>query len=120
MAASGIIELGGKQYRWESPTIQQLITFENLKGRLIGTALIDSIDGIAYLAEICLRKNHPEMTAGIILGLPASEFITLRAMVLEAVPFWGSPDLAGKPSRISSRHAPSDSTGSQVPPDESA
>ena len=119
MAATGTIELGGKQYAWESPKIKQLVTFEKVKGRLIGTGIIDTIDGVAYLAEACLRKNHPEMTAGIILDLPAQEFLNLRSMVLEAVPFWAGA-APGAASTDSSLKQPSDSDGSPAPSEESA
>jgi len=89
MPSTGTIEIGGKQYRWTSPTIKDIMEFEQTTGLLlIDQRSFNSARGRAYLAELCLRKHHPEITAGIILGWPAADLLEIWDMISEAIPIF--------------------------------
>ena len=118
MATGGTIELMGRTLTWSSPRVTDLIEFEKKIGPLIGTNHIDTMAGRAYAALICLREHHPEITIAQIHDLRADDAVKLSAMIMEAIPFWGSAQPAD--STKSPAPAPSDSIGAPAPPDESA
>jgi len=89
MAAEGTSTIGGKQYRWTSPTINDIMEFEQTTGLLlVDQRSFNSARGRAYLGELCLRKHHPEITAGIILGWPAADLVEIWEMISEAIPIF--------------------------------
>jgi len=129
MAASGTIELGGKELRWESPTIGDLEHFEAHIGPLTDPKVINSVKGRTYLAFLCLKKAGSKISHGDLQKLPNDDFIALWNMVIEAVPFlrrlYGFSEISPSPeeestSPDSSGDAPSPSDGDHPKPDESA
>ncbi len=100
MAASGTIEIGGNTYRWTSPTIGDIMAFEQETGMLlVDPQTCNSARGRAYLAEICLRPNHPDITAGEILTWPAEHLLQIWEMLVQAIPiFTSSPERSRPPA----------------------
>lgn len=89
MASEGTASIGGKQYQWTSPTIKDIMGFEAAtKLLLIDERCFNSARGRSYLAELCLRKHHPEITAGVILGWPAADLLEIWEMISEAIPIF--------------------------------
>ena len=87
MAASGTITIGGKQYTWESITVDELEHFEATIGPVTDPAVLNSIKARKYLAYLCLKKHHPDITVGIIGTWDNDDFTVVWGMVLKAVPF---------------------------------
>jgi len=117
MAAEGTTTIGGKQYRWTSPTIKDIMEFEQTTGLLlIDERSFNSARGRAYLGELCLRKHHPEITAGIILGWPAADLVEIWDMISEAIPiFTVSP--AAEPRSGTKRPPADESAEGMAKPD---
>ncbi len=110
MAASGTIEIGGVTYRWTSPTIGDIMAFEQETGMLlVDPQTCNSARGRAYLAEICLKPNHPDITAGQILKWPAEHLLPLWEMLREAIPiFTSSPERSRPPAKTGEDEAGAD------------
>lgn len=91
MASEGTITIGGKQYTWTSPTIADIVEFEGTtKLSLMDSATFNGARGRAYLAALCLKRHHPELTPGVILGWPAERLVQLWALIAQAIPIFSS------------------------------
>ena len=136
MAATGTIELDGKELRWESPSIGDLEHFEAHIGPLTDPKIINSVKGRVELAYLALKAGGSKISMGELLKLPNEDMIPLWNMVFEAVPFLrrfftivedGGSDEESKRQRSgestseeSSPTAPGSSAGDHPKPDESA
>ena len=122
MFSSGTVEIDGKTYTWESPTILQLATFEGTIGPISDLKVVNSVQGRAYLASLALQKHHPDLLPSVIMSWPVSVLPELWPLIQKAFPLWGMPD-EDKPAaspEISSPPAPSASDGLPATPSESA
>jgi len=101
MASTGAITIGGQEYTWTSPTIADLMQFEaTTKLLLVDPETTNSVRGRAYLAELCLRPAHPNITAGEILKWPAECYPELWDMIVQAIPiFTASPGRSRPPAK---------------------
>jgi hypothetical protein len=121
MPSTGTVEIDGKQYTWESPTLADLEHFETSVGPLIGDkSVVDTIKGRVALVSLILRKHHPELLPGIVRGWSVETLLQAWPAVLEALPFWGAvavPRPTASPSLSPSPSAgpPMSSEGSESP-----
>ena len=136
MPSTGTIDIGGKPYTWTSPTLEDLEEFEREVGSLNDLDIINSVRARIYLAHLCLREQHPEMTLeGVGRQMRADDYERLWPMIKQAIPLWEDrrpPARAPAPDGGADPDAPNASrtdgsptssislAGSRAAPDESA
>lgn len=109
MASTGTVQIDGKQYTWQSPTLADLEHFEATVGPLIGDrSVVDSIKGRVALVSLILIKHHPDLLPGIVRGWPVEALLQAWPAVLEAVPFWTGVAAARPTASSSPSPSPSD------------
>jgi hypothetical protein len=87
----------GKEYTWTSPTLIDLMEFEAQVGPIMDQVVVNSVRGRAYLAFLCLREKHPEMTLREINALDVVAWMAIWQMIRQAIPLWGSEEGAEVP-----------------------
>jgi len=89
MPSTGTIEIDGKTYTWTSPTFADLEHFESMVGKISDADVLNSVKGRVWLAWLCLKRNHPDLTPKLIGDWSAVHWLDLWTMITDALPLWG-------------------------------